>query len=328
MTAVPTRAKHASAVHIWAALGVVYVLWGSTYLAIKFAIETLPPLLHASFRFSLAGLIALVAVRIVRGRAALRATRSQLLTAAVSGLLLLLGGNGLVTIGEQKVDTGVAALIVACVPLWIILLRVLQRDLPGPVTLAGVLFGLVGVSILFLPGGGSGQVDPLYAGMIVLATLSWAIGSYITARSPTPPDPFFLTALQMLVAGVALAVVALARGEGGDFVPADVSTGSWVALAYLVVFGSLFAFTAYVWLLGVAPVSVVSTYAYVNPAVAVVLGVLLNDEHLSSTEILGGLVILVAVAVVVTEEGRRQRRVRLAAAAVAEPVCAVPGRAN
>jgi drug/metabolite transporter (DMT)-like permease len=303
---------------VWAALGVVYVVWGSTYLAIRFAIETLPPLVSGGLRFVIAGLLMLALVWLLRGRAALRATPAQIATAAVSGTLLLLGGNGLVSVGEQRVPSGLAALLVACVPLWIVAIRVLLRDRPGAVTVAGMLLGFAGVALIFLPGGGGSGADPAYAGLIVIASLSWAVGSLLVTRLPVPADPLALTTIEMLAGGAAMLAVAGLHGEFGQFHPAAVSTKSWLALGYLVVFGSLVAFTAYVWLLGRAPVSVVSTYAYVNPAVAVLLGALLASERLRSATLLGGLVILVAVAMVVTAEGRRQRRARREAAAQPE----------
>lgn len=307
-----TRAVERShqAMRVWVALGVVYVVWGSTYLAIRYAIATMPPLLSAGVRFAAAGLVALAVVRLARGREAMRASRPQLVTAAVSGLLLLVGGNGLVVIGEQHVPSGLTALIIACVPLWVVVLRVALRDRPSPVTVAGVLLGLVGVAVLLLPTGAGGSADLWHGGVLVVAALSWSVGSLLTTRRPVPADPFYLTAVQMLVAGVGLVLLAWARGETRGFSIADVSVTSWLAVSYLVVFGSLVAFTAYVWVLGHAPVSVVSTYAYVNPAVAVLLGVLVAGERLTGMEAVGGLVILLGVAVVVTEEARRQRMAR------------------
>jgi drug/metabolite transporter (DMT)-like permease len=303
----------------WAALGTVYVVWGSTYLAIKFAVETLPPLVSGALRFLTAGMLMLAVALLLRGRTALRASRAQLVTAAASGVLLLLGGNGLVSIGEQEVPSGLAALLVACVPLWIVGIRVLLRDQPGAVTVAGMLLGFAGVALIFLPGGGAWAGDPGHAGLIVLASLSWAVGSLLVARLPVPADPLALTTVQMLAGGAALVAVAALRGEFAGLAPTAVSARSWLAVGYLVVFGSLIAFTAYVWLLGRAPVSVVSTYAYVNPAVAVLLGVLLGGERLTRGTLAGGLVILVAVATVVTAEGRRHWRARRAGAIDTDP---------
>jgi len=299
----------------WSALAIVYVVWGSTYLAIRYAIETVPPLFSAGLRFTTAGLILLGAVVAVRGWSALRATPAQLLTASVSGVLLLLGGNGLVSVAEQRVDSGLAALLVACIPLWIVVLRIGLGDRPGLATAGGVLLGFAGVALIFLPGGGDGGTDLGYAGLCVLASFLWAAGSLLITRRPVPADPLALTTVEMLAGGLVLLAVAAGRGELGGFSFGAVSGKSWLALAYLVVFGSLVAFTAYVWLLGNVPVSVVSTYAYVNPAVAVLLGALLAGERLTGATLAGGLTVLAAVAVVVTAEGRRQRRVVRAAAA-------------
>ncbi|HZB49484.1 MAG TPA: EamA family transporter [Mycobacteriales bacterium] len=299
---------------VWGALAIVYVVWGSTYLAIRYAVDTMPPLLSAGVRFLAAGLILLAVVVAVRGRAALRMSRAQAATAAVSGVLLLCGGNGLVSVAEQRVDSGLAALLVACIPLWIVVLRAGLGDRPGLATSGGVLLGFLGVALIFLPGD-TGDTDLGYAALCVLASLSWAAGSLLVTRRPVPADPLTLTTVEMLAGGLALLVVSPAVGELRGFSVADVSGTSWLAVAYLIVFGSLVAFTAYVWLLGNAPVSLVSTYAYVNPAVAVLLGVLIADERLTGATLGGGLVVLAAIAVVVTAESRRQRRARAAAPA-------------
>jgi len=304
---------------VWAALGVVYVVWGSTYVAVRFAIETLPPLITGGLRFLVAGVLMLTVVGFRRGRSALRLTPAQFATAAGSGLLLLLGGNGMVAIAVQKVPSGLAALLASCLPLWIVAIRLVLRDRSGAVTVAGLLLGFAGVGLIFLPGGGSGT-DPAYAGLIVLASLSWAVGSLLVTKLPVPADPLVLTAVEMLAGAAAMLAVAGVRGEFTDFAPTAVTARSWLALAYLIVFGSLLAFTAYLWLLGRAPVSVVSTYAYVNPAVAVLLGSLLAGERLTAAALAGGLVILVAVATVVTTEGRRARR----AGAAAQPAESLP----
>lgn len=301
---------------VWLALGTVYLLWGSTYLGIKVAVESLPPLIMSGVRFLTAGLIVLAILAVVRP-ATLRVTRQQLGTVAVVGVLLLLGGNGLVSIGEQQVASGLAALLIAAVPLWIVLLRAVSGDRPTVATLAGVAVGFVGVAVLLLgsPGARSGGVhsggghsDVRHAALVILASLSWAAGSYLGTRRPMPASPFAATAYEMVIGGAVMAMVGLLRGEASGLSLAQVSGRSWLALAYLGAFGSLVAFTAYVWLLGNAPVSQVSTYAYVNPAVAVVLGALILGEPITVAVLIGGAVILVAVAVVVAEEARRRRR--------------------
>ncbi len=291
---------------MWLALGTVYLVWGSTYLGIKVAIETLPAFTHAGARFSFAGLIVVGIIAVTRP-AALRITRAQLMTVAVAGVLLLLGGNGLVAVGEEGVSSGLAALLIAAVPLWIAVLRAVFGDRPARATLVGVAVGFAGVAVLLLPRGG-GHSDLGHGALVICASLSWAGGSYFATRRPMPANPFAATGYEMLFGGAALLVAGLARGELSGFSISQVSGRSWFALGYLVVFGSLGAFTAYVWLLGNAPVSKVATYAYVNPAVAVFLGALVLGEPLTLTVVVGGLIILVAVAVVVAEESRRRHR--------------------
>jgi drug/metabolite transporter (DMT)-like permease len=300
-------------------MAVVYVVWGSTYLAIRYAVETLPPLLHAAFRFTAAGLL-LTGWVAARARSHLRIGLTRTVTAAASGVLMLTLGNGLVSVGEKRVPSGVAALIVASVPLWVVLLRAVLADRPAAVTAVGVALGFCGVALLFRPGAGFAAGS---AAVIVLASFTWAIGTLVVSRRPVPADPLVLSAVQMLAGGLALFALAGGAGEFGRFHPGEVSAKSWLAVAYLVTFGSLLAFTAYVWLLGQAPVSVVTTNAYVNPAVAVALGALFAGEHLTGGGLAGGLLILVAVALVVTAEGRARRRGRVAEVG-APPVAGPP----
>ncbi len=289
-TTTPTRTG-APPWQVWLALGTLYLVWGSTYLAIKVAIETLPSLLHAGVRFVIAGLT-VIAVLAVRRRSALSVTRVQLATVAAVGGLLLLGGNGLVVVGEEGLASGLAALIIAAVPLWIVLLRALGGDRPAAATVGGVALGFAGVAVLLRPGGG-GHSSVGHAAIVLLASLSWSAGSYLATRAPMPVNPFTATGLEMLFGGGALVVAGLLRGELSGFSVSAVS-------------GPLMAFTAYVWLLGNAPVSQVATYAYVNPAVAVVLGALVLGEQISLQTIVGGAIILLAVAVVVAQESRRR----------------------
>lgn len=291
---------------VWTALGLVYVFWGSTYLAISYVVKTLPPLLSASLRFAVAGALLTAYLAVRRGRSSFRATRRQLIGAAAVGVLLLLGGNGLVTIAEQReLPSGLAALLIAAVPLWVVLLRVAGGDRPAPRTLLGVAIGFAGVALLLLPGARPDGVPLLPAVLVVGAGVLWSIGSYAATRLELPTDPLLTTVVQMLGGSASLAAAGLLRGESPT--PAEVSGTSVLALAYLVVFGSLVAFTAYSWLLGVAPVSQVSTYAYVNPVVAVLLGAVIAGEAVEAVTLLGGAVTVLAVAVVVSEEGRRRR---------------------
>ena len=291
---------------IWTALGLVYVLWGSTYLGIRYAVETMPPMLSAGARFALAGVLLAGWLLVRRGRAAFRATGRELRNAAVVGLLLLAGGNGLVTIAEERgLPSGLAALLVAVIPLWVVVLRATAGDRPAGRTVLGVGIGFVGVAVLLLPGARPDGVALLPAAMVVFGAFLWSLGSFGATRVPLPADPLLTTVAQMAGGGLDLLVGGLLAGE--DVRPAEVSGVSWLAWGYLVVFGSLVAFTAYSWLLGVAPVSQVSTYAYVNPVVAVLLGAVIAGEEVGPATLLGGAVTVLAVAIVVSEEGRRKR---------------------
>ena len=292
---------------VWFALVTVYVVWGSTYLAIRWAVETMPAFLSASARFLVAGALLGVVARVRHGRAAWRIDRVQLRNAALCGVLLLAGGNGVVVLAETRVPSGLAALLVAIVPLWLIVLRRMVGDRTPWLTLVGVLVGLGGVAVLLLPGSSGSHVDLPYAGLIVLAALSWAVGSLLVTRAKVPPQPDVLSFVEMLSGGVVLLAMGAARGEFGSLHLAQISTKSWLSLGYLVVFGSIVAFSAYIYSLGNAPTSLVATYAYVNPAVAVVLGVLLAGEHLTGSEVAGGVVIVASVVVVVSAEGRARR---------------------
>jgi len=289
---------------VWTALGLVYVVWGSTYLAIAYVVDTLPALLSASLRFAVAGLLLAAYLRLRRGRVAFRATRREALGALGVGALLLLGGNGLVTLAEERdVPSGLAALLVAAVPLWVVLLRSASGDRPAARTLLGVALGFGGVAVLLLPGARPEGVALLPALLVVGSSVLWSIGSFTATRIALPPDALLTTTLQMVGGTVALGLAGAVRGERVDV--DAVSGQSVAALAYLVVFGSLVAFTAYSWLLGVAPVSKVATYAYVNPVVAVLLGVLVAGETVEAVTLVGGAITVLAVAVVVGEEGRR-----------------------
>ena len=294
---------------MWTALGLVYVVWGSTYLAIKFVVESAPPLLSAGLRFLVAAVLLTAWLLVRRGAAGLRATPRQLSGAAVTGVLLLLGGNGLVTLGELAgVPSSLAALLIAVVPLWVVLLRAGTGDRPPVGTVLGVALGFVGVAVLLLPGAHPEGVALLPVLAILGSSVLWSVGSFMATRIALPDAALLTTTVQMYAGGAGLVLGGLLRRESVDL--SGVSTTSALALAYLVVFGSIVAFTAYSWLLGVAPVSQVSTYAYVNPVVAVVLGALLAGEAVGLPTVVGGGITVLAVAVVVTEEGRRRRRSR------------------
>ena len=290
----------------WTALGIVYVVWGSTYLAIRYAVDGLPPLLTAAGRFLTAALLLAAYIAVRRGADAFRATRRQWLGAAGIGVLLLLGGNGGVMLAEDAhLPSGLAALLVAGVPLWVVALRALLRDRPTPRTLLGVGVGFVGLAVLLLPGSRPQGVSIGAAALVVVGSALWATGSVLAARVPMPHDPLVITVVQMLGGAAGLAVAGVLHGE--HLTTGGAGPKAWFAVAYLVVFGSVVAFTAYSWLLQTAPVSQASTYAYVNPVVAVALGAVVAGESITVTNLLGGLITLLAVYLVVTEEGRRRR---------------------
>ncbi len=299
---------------LWTALGLVYVVWGSTYLAIRYVVESLPPLLSACTRYSLATLLIATYLLARRGRGALGATRRQYANAGLIGLLLLLGGNGGVTLAEQRgLPSGLAALLVASVPLWVVLLRTLARDRPSRQTLVGVAIGFVGLAVLVRPDGHHEQASVSSSLLVLGASLLWSIGSYLAGRLDLPAEPLVTSVVEMAGGALGLGVVSLALRERVDW--SQVQTSSLLAVGYLVVFGSVVAFTAYSWLLGAAPISKVSTYAYVNPVVAVVLGAVFVGETLSRASFIGGALTLAAVAIVVAEEGRRRSRDQLMVAA-------------
>jgi drug/metabolite transporter (DMT)-like permease len=296
----------ASPAATWTALVTVYVVWGSTYLAIRVVVETAPPLLSMGARFLTAGLLlaAILAWRL--GPAALRVDRSQLASAALVGFLLLLCGNGFVAIAEQTVPSGLAALLVAATPLWLVILRAGTGDRPRGATVAGTLLGFAGIAVLARPGGHDGAVETWGVVLIAVATFCWAQGSFFSSRLPLPRNPFVATTWEMLTGGAFLVLAGLLRGEGGDLDVGAIEPEAWWALAYLVTLGSLVAFSAYVWLLDNARISLTATYAYVNPVVAVFLGALILDESVTAAILVGGAVVVVGVGLVVGSERPRR----------------------
>jgi len=292
----------APAARIWLALGTVYLLWGSTYLGIKFSIATIPPLLMGSVRFLVAGAILyVIGIRAgdVRGD---RLGARQWLAALVIGSALLVGGNGGVILAEQYVPTGVVALLVATAPLWMAIIdRVaFGRRLPALV-IVGLVIGFAGVAFL-IGSPGSGRISLFGAALALAAPLCWASGSVFTRHVQLPVRPLVASSMEMLCAGVIFAVASIATGELGRLHP--FSTTSIVALGYLIVFGSLIGFSAYVWLLRSAPLSLVSTYAYVNPVVAVILGTIFLSERISPRTLIAGGIIIAAVALIVVARNR------------------------
>jgi drug/metabolite transporter (DMT)-like permease len=274
----------------------------------------MPPLLAAAFRFFSAGALLAAVLVLRRGPRVLRLSRAELAGASFVGLALLLGGNGMVMLGQREVPSGLAALIIAVVPLWVIVLRLLFAERVRRGTLAGVALGFAGVAVLVAPRGLTGEV-PL-GGMLLLiaAGASWASGSYLSRRLRLPRDPFVSTAAQLVAGGLGLAVVGLLVGEAGLLAGAHFSTASVLGLGYLILFGSILAYTAYTWLLQHAPVSQVATYAYVNPVVAIALGSFFLHEAIDLGILVGGAMIVVAVGLVIRTEARPVAPSRLVAA--------------
>jgi drug/metabolite transporter (DMT)-like permease len=295
---------------VWLALGIVYVVWGSTYLGIRVMVRYLPPLLSMGTRFVLAGLIMATGVRLLSGPGALRVRRRQLGSAALVGVLLLTLGNGAVAVAEQTVPSGLAALLVAAMPLWLVTLRAASGDRPHRLTVAGTLVGFVGIAVLARPGsaagagGAGGDVHAWGAIVILFGTISWATGTFLSPRVSMPESPFVATTYEMLAAGSAMLLGAAVSGEFVGLRLQQVPAQAWWALVYLTLVGSIVAFTAFVWLTQNAPLSLVSTYAYVNPVVAVALGWLLLAEPLTAAIIAGGALAVVGVAIVVRSERR------------------------
>ena len=276
-------------------------------MAIRFAIETLPPFSMAAVRFTVAGGI-LYAIARPRSE---RPTKVNWISAGVVGTLLLAGGNGGVVWAEQWVPSGLAALIVATVPLWMVLFDWLFAGgaRPSRTLMAGLLLGLSGVGLLMSSTElGAQSREGLLGGFAVLgASISWAAGSIYARKAALPRSPFLATAMQMIVGGFVLSLMAAIAGEGGELHLSAFSMKSMLALVYLIVFGALIAFTAYIWLLGVSTPARVSTYAYVNPAVAVLLGWLLASERLDARAAVAVLIILSAVALVSVRGGDPRR---------------------
>jgi drug/metabolite transporter (DMT)-like permease len=299
------ESRTASGAMIWTALVVVYVIWGSTYLAIRVVVDAkIPPMLGMATRFLTAAVLMAIGLTIKSGWRRLRITRREAVGAATVGVLLLAFGNGAVAIAEQTVPSGLAALLVAAIPLWLMLLRVGGGERPRGMTWVGVLIGFGGAALLALSGGNT-SAKPLSVAILVVGTICWATGSRFAPQLGLPRDPLVTALYEMVFGGTAMVLLGVLRGEPARLHLDRIDGSGWIGLAYLVVFGSLLAYTAYSYLLANAPISLVGTYAYVNPAVAVFLGWLILNESLTWQILLGGAVIIVGVALVVTSERRR-----------------------
>jgi len=290
---------------VWLGMLVIYIVWGSTYLAIRFAVFTIPPFFMAGMRFLVAGII-LYTWRRVAGDPA--PNRIQWKAAGIVGLFLLLGGNGGVTWAEQMVPSGIAALLIGSEPFWVILIDALRPSglRPNNRIVVGLGFGFMGIFLLLSASQNSSfeeRLNLFAAFVILLAALSWAIGSVYVQRAQLHPSPFMASGSQMLMGGASLLLVSLITGEWNRLDVQSITSSSFLGWAYLVVFGSLLALTTYTWLLKNAPLALVSTYAYVNPLVAIILGYFLASEAVTWQIILAGGIIIASVALI--NSGRR-----------------------
>lgn len=278
---------------IWTALLALYIVWGSTFLAIRFAVETIPPFFNAGLRFLVAGIILLTWRKLAGDPLP---TRKQWAALLIIGTLLLLGGNGLVSWAEQSIPSGVAALIIGADPMFLVVAEALRPGgvKPSKWVVLGLLVGFTGIYLLVGPSRFSGgmNLDPLGVIALLAAALFWAVGSIYSKTVDLPKSALMMSGAEMLMGCLSLFLVSLATGELKDFSFAQVTTSSWLGLAYLTTVGSMVGFVSYAWLLKNAPISLVSTYAYVNPLVAVFLGFIFAGEELS-LRILAATVIIV-----------------------------------
>ena len=293
---------------VWLGLATLYLVWGSTYLAISVAVETIPPFLMAAVRFALAGSLLLGWTVLRDGRAAIRPTRAELRDCAIVGTLLLGGGMGFVAWGQQRIPSGLAAVLVAMMPVWVATFgRIVFGERLPRIAAIGIVLGFVGVAILIGPTamGQPGALDGPSLAAIIISPIAWSIGSLYASHPATlPRQPLVATGLQMVIGSVALATFAALDGEPPRFDPSVVTAPSVAAFLYLALVGSVVAFTTFGWMLRGAPLPLVTTYAYVNPVVAVILGALILGEAIEPRTVLAGGIIVGAVALIVTARGR------------------------
>lgn len=293
---------------LWLGMLVLYIVWGSTYLGIAVAVDTIPPFLMAAIRFGIAGGV-LLAWSLARDRGDfVPPTRREWRDSFIVGGLLLGGGMGMVAFGEQTIPSGITALLIAMMPVWVAIFGrlFLGERLPRGAVI-GIAVGFLGVAFLVGPSalGGAGALDPLGLGAVILSPICWSLGSlFASHRAVLPRQPLLATSAQMLAGAAILAVMGGLSGEFGAFRVERISTESLVALVYLTVIGSLVAFTTYGWLLRVAPLPLIATYAYVNPVVAVALGAFVLHEPIEPRTLLAGGIIVFAVALIVTARSR------------------------
>ena len=293
-------------------LGTMYIAWGTTYIGIAFTIETMPPLMSMSFRFVAASAALFVFIALRNGVAALKLNRKQFSSAMFLGVLMLGTGLGTMALAEEVVPIGVASLIVAAMPIWTALFRTIDKDRPRLLSLVGIAAGLIGIAIIMLPGqtqarpGAVGASVTFWMFVILFGNLCWSLGSFITPRMETPSNPLVLSTYEMAGAAVALFIAGLIKHEQiTDF--ADASARSWGGWVYLVTVGSLIGYTVYTWLLENTPITLVSTFAYVNPIVAVALGIVIFNEDVTANILIGGVIVIASVAIVVAVESVKKQ---------------------
>jgi drug/metabolite transporter (DMT)-like permease len=309
--------RPASAVLIWAAILILYVVWGSTYLAIRVAVDSVPPFVMGAVRFAIAGLVMLAAVAVARRGAIVRPTRRELRDCAIIGTCLMFGGMGLVSWGEQTVPSGIAGVLIAMMPVWVAVYgRIFFRERLPSLAIVGIVVGMIGVVVLVGQGVAvEGSLDPAGIAALVLSPMAWAAGATFSAnRARLPSDPFLATSLEMLSGSIVLAVAAVLSGEVASFRPSEVTGDGVLATTYLTVVGSLVAFTAFVWVIRHAPLPLVTTYAFVNPVIAVFLGWLLLHEAVGPVQLGAGAVIVLGVALIIVARSRMTGAVVAAAA--------------
>jgi drug/metabolite transporter (DMT)-like permease len=308
-------------IQIVIAFAAIYTIWGTTYLAIRIAVETIPPFLMAGVRFLLAGLLTF---GFLRARGVPLPTRLQWRSAAIIGAFLLLGGNGFVTWSEQQVPSGMAALVVATVPLWITLFDwvIFKGIKPGKKTVFGLILGFLGIGLLIGPDQFSGTAVIHFSSLFILfmAPILWSLGSLYSRQADLPENAFMATAVEMLAGGFLLVIAGLLTGETTRLNLAEISTRSLVAMAYLTVFGSIVAFTAYVWLLKTVQAAKVATYTYVNPVIAVFLGWLILSETITPQMLVAVPSIILAVVLITTRTAKKEiPRLEVVTAVPCEP---------
>ncbi len=291
----------------WLSLWTVYLIWGSTYFAIAYVIESMPPLLAMGVRFLIAGLLLALIISFRQGVGELKIPRAELRSSLLMGFLLLGFGIGTVSIAQAYVPSGIVALIIAALPLWIAIFRTISGERLAKTSWLGLAIGFAGVALLLKPGSISpvSEIENsklfLFMLLVLLGNIGWALGTFLAPRFPLPKNTLVFTAYEMLAGGASLTLAGFIKGESiSDFL--DATSWSWLWFVYLIFFGSIAAYSAYLWLVANAPVSLTATYAYVNPIIAVALGAIFLDELITGAYAIGGLIILVGVILVVSVE--------------------------